>query len=86
MMGISIKKALYVYVDNMFVITNDNKPQVMLKMKLNMSCCHYTAIGEALIAHIPTRKKLADLITKVLHGETLLFLVDRMPWDVFPRK
>jgi hypothetical protein len=41
-------------------------------------------MGEALVAHIPTKKNLADLFTKVLYSQTHRFLVDRMLWDVFP--
>ncbi len=43
-------------------------------------------MGEALVAHIPTKKNLADLITKVLYGQTQSFLVNRMLWDVFLRE
>jgi hypothetical protein len=41
-------------------------------------------MGEALVAHIPMKKNLADLFTKVLYGQTCRFLVDRMLWGVFP--
>ncbi len=41
-------------------------------------------MGEALVAHIPTKKNLADLFTKVLIGQMPRFFVDRMLWDMFP--
>jgi hypothetical protein len=41
-------------------------------------------MSEALVAHVPTKKNLADLFAKVLHGQTLRFLVSKMLWDVFP--
>ena len=41
-------------------------------------------MGKALVGHIPTKKILADLFTKVLYGQTCRFLVDRMLWDVLP--
>jgi hypothetical protein len=41
-------------------------------------------MGEALVDHIPTKKNLADLFTKVLYGQTHRFLVDRILWDMFP--
>jgi hypothetical protein len=41
-------------------------------------------MGEALVAHIPTKKNLADLFTKVLYGQAQRFLVSRMLWVVFP--
>jgi hypothetical protein len=73
MMGIPVKGASYVYGDNMSVVTNVSKPELMLKKKSNL-ICYYTvheavAMGEALVAHIPTKKNLADLFTKVLYGQ-----------------
>ena len=41
-------------------------------------------MGEARVAHFPTKKNLADLFTKVLYGQMRRFLVDWMLWDVFP--
>ncbi len=60
----------------------------MLKKKSNSICYHAVheaiAMGEALIAHIPTKKNLADLFTKVLYGQSWWFLVDQMHWDMYP--
>ena len=82
--------ASYVYGDNMSVVTNVSKPESTLKKKSNSICYHAVreavAMGEALVAHIPTKKNLADLFTKVLYGQTRRFLVSRMLWDVFPGK
>ena len=89
MMGVPVKGASYMYGDNMSVVTNSSKPELMLKKKSNLICyhavCEAVAMGEALVAHIPTRKNLADLFTKVLYGHTQRFLVNQMLWDVFPR-
>ncbi len=41
-------------------------------------------MDKAYVAHILTKKNLADLFTKVLYGQTCRFLVSRMLWDVFP--
>ena len=49
-----------------------------------VECCEAVIMGKALVAHIPTKKILADLLTKVLYGQRCRFLVDRMLWDVFP--
>ncbi|KAL3786440.1 hypothetical protein HJC23_011021 [Cyclotella cryptica] len=88
MMGVPVKGASYVYGDNMSVVTNTSKPESTLKKKLNSICYHAVheavAMGEALVAHIPTKKNLADLFTKVLYGQTRRFIVSRMLWDVFP--
>jgi hypothetical protein len=88
MMGIPVKGATYVYGDNISVVTNSSKPESTLKKKSNSICyhavCEAVAMGKALVAHIPTRKNLADLFTKVLYGQTPRFLVSWMLWDVFP--
>jgi hypothetical protein len=87
MMGIPMKGASYMYGDNMSVVTNLSKPESTLKMS-NSICYHAVreavAMDEALVAHIPTKKNLADLFTKVLYGQTRRFLFTRMLWDVFP--
>eukprot|EP00804_Cyclotella_cryptica_P031318 CCRYP_011112-RB/>CCRYP_011112-RB protein AED:0.46 eAED:0.45 QI:0/-1/0/1/-1/0/1/0/110 len=88
MMDVPVKGASYVYGDNMLVVTNMSKPESTLKKKSNSICYHAVheavAMGEALVAHIPTKKNLADLFTKVLYGQTRRFLVSQMLWDVFP--
>ena len=88
MMGIPVKGASYVYGDNMSVVTNLSRPELTLKKKLNSNCYHAVreavAMGKGLVAHIPAKKNLVDLFTKVLYGQTGRFLVSRMLWDVFP--
>eukprot|EP00804_Cyclotella_cryptica_P022283 CCRYP_018121-RA/>CCRYP_018121-RA protein AED:0.43 eAED:0.43 QI:0/-1/0/1/-1/0/1/0/103 len=85
MMGVPVKGPSYVYGDNMSVVTNVSKPELTLS---NSICYHAVrealAMGEALVAHILTKKNLADLFTEVLYGQTRRFLVDRMLWDVYP--
>ena len=70
----------------MSVVTNVSRPESTLKKKSNSICYHAVreavAMGEALVAHIPTKKNLADLFRKVLYGQSRRFLVDRMLWDV----
>ncbi len=62
----------------MSVVTNMSRPELMLKKKLNSICYHAVheavAMGEALIAHIPTEKNLADLFRKVLYMMSWRFL------------
>eukprot|EP00804_Cyclotella_cryptica_P028067 CCRYP_017276-RA/>CCRYP_017276-RA protein AED:0.08 eAED:0.14 QI:0/0/0/1/0.25/0.2/5/0/724 len=71
MMGVPVKGPSYVYGDNMSVVTNVSKPESTLRKKSNSICYHAVreavAMGKALVAHIPTKKNLADLFTKVLH-------------------
>eukprot|EP00804_Cyclotella_cryptica_P026575 CCRYP_014011-RA/>CCRYP_014011-RA protein AED:0.14 eAED:0.14 QI:0/0/0/1/0/0.25/4/0/793 len=72
MMGVPVKDASYVYGDNMSVVTNMSKPESTLKMKSYSICYHAVheavAMSEALVAHIPTKKNLADLFTKCCMG------------------
>eukprot|EP00804_Cyclotella_cryptica_P024737 CCRYP_001712-RB/>CCRYP_001712-RB protein AED:0.42 eAED:0.42 QI:0/-1/0/1/-1/1/1/0/117 len=72
MIGIPVKGTSYVNGDNMSVVTNMSKPESTLKKKSNLICYHAVreavAMGKALVAHIPTKKNLADLFTKVLMG------------------
>ena len=88
MMGVPIKGPSYVYGDNMSVVTNVSRPELTLKKKSNLICYHAVreavVMCEALVTHIPTKKNLADLFTKVLYGQSQQFLVDRMLWDVYP--
>ncbi len=87
-MCIPMDQPSYVYGDNMSVITNVSKPESTLKKKLNSISYHAVrldvAMGESPVAHIPTKKNLADLFMKVLYGQSQQFLVDRMLWDVYP--
>jgi hypothetical protein len=87
---LSPERAHYVYGDNMSVVTNVSRPEPTLRKKSNSICYHPVheaiAMGEALVAHIPTKKNLADLFSKVLHGQMHRSLVDQMLWDVFPSK
>ena len=87
-MGVLLSGPSFIYGDNMSVIHNTQRPESTLKKKSNSICYHAVreavAMGEALVAHIPTKKNLADLFTKVLYGQSRRFLVDRMLWDVYP--
>jgi hypothetical protein len=88
MMGVPVKGPSYVNGNNMSVVTNVSRPESTLRKKSNSICYHAVheaiAMGEALVAHTPTKKNLADLFTKVLYGQTRRFLVDRMLWNMFP--
>ena len=71
-----------------YLLLPTSKPELTLKKKSNLIRYHAVheavAMGEAIVAHILTKKNLADLFTKVLYGQTQRFLVSRMLWDVFP--
>jgi hypothetical protein len=90
MMGVPIKGPPSMYGDNMSIVTNVSRSELMLRKKSNLICYHAVreavAMGKALVAHIPTKKNLADLFNEVLYGRTRSFLLDRMLWDVVPSR
>ena len=56
------------------------KSESMLKKKSNLICYHAmheaVAMGEALVVHIPMKKNLSDLFTKVQDGQAHQFVVE----------
>jgi hypothetical protein len=87
MMGVPVTCPSYVYGDNKSVITNSSKPESTLKKKSNSICFHAVreavAMKECLIAHISTKKNLADLMTKALCGVTWRNHVEKILYDVY---
>eukprot|EP00956_Cyclotella_meneghiniana_P027178 scaffold60433_cov44-Cyclotella_meneghiniana.AAC.4 len=87
MMGIPIEGATRIFGDNMSVVNNSSKPESTLKKKSNSICYHLVreavAMGEALVAHIPTKKNFADLFTKALSGMTRKSLVRGLLYDIY---
>jgi hypothetical protein len=55
MMGVSVKGALYIYGDNMSVLTNMSKPESTLMKKSNLICYH--AIREERSPYCPYPNK-----------------------------
>ncbi len=87
MIGIPIDGPTYFYCDNMSVVHNTTTPESMLKKKSNSIAYHAVreavAMGELLIAYIPTDHNIGDLMTKVLPGgERRTKLIKRLIWDV----
>ena len=86
MMGIPINGPTYIFGDNMSVIYNTSRPESTLKKKSNSICYHAiresVAMGESVVAHVPTEYNLADLLTKVLYGIRKRRLVADILWDV----
>ena len=71
-MGVPISGATYVYCDNKSVVYNSQSPESTLKKKSDAICYHAVresvAMGECLIAHIPSEMNPADICTKILQG------------------
>ena len=66
----------------MSIIDNSIRPKSTLNKKSN-SICYYAVqsvvvMGQALLAHVPTKSNLADLFTKLLNGVSWCNLVDKM--------
>ena len=72
MMGISISGPSYIYGDNMSVVHNANRPGSVLREKSKSVCYHAfhesVAMEESLVGHIPSKERVADLMTKVLYS------------------
>ena len=87
MMGIEIDGPTYVYGDNMSVVHNTSKPESTLKKKSNAICYHAVresvAMGESIVAHVPTAENPADLCTKVMPGgQKRDNLIGMILWDI----
>ena len=87
MMGVPIDGPTYIYGDNMSVIFNTSQPESQLKKKSNSVCYHAcresAAMGESIMAHIPTLLNFSDLLTKVLYGQKRRNLVDGVMFDIY---
>jgi hypothetical protein len=87
MMGVPIDGPTYMYCDNMSVVNNTTSPESMLKKKSNSIAYHAVreavAMGEILIAYIPTDDNVADVLTKALPGgERRDRLIQGLLWDI----
>ena len=87
MMGVEVSGPTYIYGDNMSVVHNTSKPESVLKIKSNSICYHFVrepvAMKKCLVSHIPTRKNVADLLTKVLYGRKRKELVSAVLADIY---
>ena len=87
MMGVSIDGPSYVYGENMSVINNTSKPESCLKNKSNSICYHFiresVSMKECLTTHVPTLRKIADLLTKCLSGKKRRDLVRGILFDIY---
>jgi len=87
MMEIPIASPSCAYVDNMSVIHNTQRPESTLKKKSHSLCYHEAresvAMGESLTGHIPTDRNVADLLTKVLHGQKRRHFVSELLFDIY---
>jgi hypothetical protein len=65
MMGVTIDGPTYIYGDNMSVMHNPQRPESVLKKKINAICYHTVresaAMGESIIGHIPSVNNPADI-------------------------
>ena len=78
MMGIPILGPSYIY--------NTSKPVSVLRKKSNSVCyyaiCELVAMGEFLVGHIPNKDNVAHLMTQVLYGQILKYLLSNILHDV----
>ena len=87
MMSVPLEGPSYVYGDNMSVINNTQRPESVLKKKLNSICYHLiresVAMGKMLMVHITTGENIADLPTKVImNGPKRDYLIGKLLCDI----
>ncbi len=87
MMGVGISGPLYIYGNNMLVIHNTQRLELMLKKKSNSICYHAVresvAMGESLTGHIGTNENIGDLTTKALYGQKRRYMVSQLLFDIY---
>ena len=87
MMGVKIDGPTYVYGDNMSVIHKTSKPESVLKK--NSNSIYYNFVREAVAMRefmntpVPTARKWADLLTKVLFGKKRRELVQGILFEIY---
>ena len=86
-MGVKIDGPTYVYGDNIPGIQNTSKPESVLKKMSNSICYHFVreavAMRECLTTHVPTARKWAELLMKVLFGKKRQELVQDVVFDIY---
>ena len=89
MVSIAISGASYVYRDNMSVIHNISKSE-LLKTKCNTiayhAICKSVTMGEMLTGHIRSENNPAYLLTKIVTGNERKHLVSFVLYDIMMRK
>ena len=86
MMDIPISGPSCIYGDNISVVHNTSRPESVLRKKSN-SVCHHAVhesveMGESLVKHIPSKKNVVDLMTKVLCGQKWRYLISNILYDI----
>lgn len=85
--GVQISGSLYIYIDNMLVIHNTQKPESTLKKKSH-SFYYYAerelvAMGEFFTGLISLDRNVADFLTKVLYGQKRRYFVNELLYDIY---
>ena len=84
MMGVPIHGACKVFCDNDSVVQNTTRPESPLRKKANAICYHKAresiAAGWIQIAKEPGETNVADLLTKLVTGPVLSYLVPMCMW------
>jgi hypothetical protein len=87
MMGVAIDGPAYVYGDNMSVVHNTQRPDSVLKKKINALCYHAVresaTMGESISVHITSVNNPADICTKAVPGgQTRYHLIGLLLHDI----
>ena len=81
-----ISSPSYIYGDNVSVVHTTSRPKSVLRKKCNSvfynTVCESVAMGESLVEHIPSNQNVADLMTKVHHGNKRMYFVNNIFHDI----
>ena len=86
MMGIPMSGSLYIYGDNLSVVQVISRPESVLGKKNILVCypaVHESVVmGEPMVGHKPSSKNVANLMAKVLNGQTRKYFVGNVLYDI----
>ena len=87
LMGIPISGLSYIYGYNMSVVHNTFRSESVLRKKCNLICHHAfhdsLAMGESPVRNNPNKEKVADLMTKLLYGQSKRYLVHNILYNIY---
>ena len=86
-MGVGISCLLYIYGNNMLVIHNTQRPELMPKKKSNSIYYHAVfesdAMRESFTGHIGMNENVGNIATKVLYGQKRRYLVLQLLYNIY---
>ena len=76
-----------IHEDNMSVVYNTSRSEMVLKKTDHSVCyhavCESVAMGKSLVGHLPSSENITNLMTKVTCGQKRRYLVSNILFDVY---